>query len=512
MNQKEHKDRLEEIFWEKFNGTSSMPALWNTPSRDLDNRILEQIKTEKERKLLPLLFFFGFLIISSFIMYLITVHILKNNSLQVRELFNVNINPSEQDKINGVDIIFCDSSIYKASNIDDTKLLQASLLIDETDSMKMKSLNSVRQSLKKVQGGSKITRQNKVYYVNNTNQKVILNDNTEKVANNIESSIAEQNNDNIIASFIDNRKSQEHSNINFSSLVPLQKDYTLLFNDTYALSDASFLATVPKKIKQHSWSSEMVVGKFVNLGTTTFSTTVENIDLTVNKSIQANSFGANIERKINNRLSLGLGIHHLSSSFITDYGMKVAYDTTDEKETSEGYTNSIQQVIPSLYYDIHGTMLLFRPKHSALSGNTDIPMSLSLHQKMSSWSFPVYTKLIIQQHKKWTTYGKMGIATNLVQHKLSITNYAAVLRSTNSLQLQHKDLHFMINPSSSNLTSKLEINYLLSAGVRYSIINKGYVFLEPSLQGAFNTTYAISDLEVKDQVFAGVLIGIGGFF
>ncbi len=511
MNQKEHKDRLEEIFWEKFNGMPSMPALWNTPSSDLDNRILEQIKNKKDRKFLPFLFFFGFLIISSFIIYLIAFNILKKNTLQVRELFNVNINHSGQDEVNGVDIIFCDSSIYKANNIDDTKFLQASLLMDKIDSMKMKSLNSVEQSVKKVQGGSKITRQNKVHHINNDHQKIGSENNTEGITNKVESSIAEQNNDNIIASFIDNKKLQEHSNINFASLVPLKKDYTLLFNDTYALSDAPLFATVPKKVKQHNWLSEMVVGKFVNLGTTTFSTTVENIDLTVTKSIQANSFGTNIERKINNRLSLGLGIHHLSSSFVTDYGMKVAYDIANEEETLEGYINSIQQVIPSLYYDIYGTMLLFRPKHSILLGSTDIPMSLSLYQKMSSWSFPIYARIMLSpQSRKWTTYAKIGLAPNLIQNKISITNYAVALPINNLLQLEQIGLEFMVN--TNILASKLEINYLLSAGVRYGIVNQCYFFVEPSIQGSLNTAYAISNLQSKNSIFAGTLLGIGAFF
>jgi hypothetical protein len=507
MNQKEHKDRLEEIFWEKFNKNSPNSEEWGIPSSKLDNKILKQTKSEKNKILLSLLFFFiSVLVIGVSAIYFVNTYIQQNNNLQVEGLFNVNLEPPGQDEINSTDIIFCDSSIYELNITNDTNL-QASLLKDEVDLRK--SLSNVEQFHHKEQFSSIITYQGETYRLNNTTEEIILND-AGIITDKVENSIVEQNNHNVNTLFIDDKLQGNWNAAKLLSFMPLNKDYPLLSTNIYALATSP--VAIPERLKQHKWSFEMVGGKFINLKPNTFNVTTEDIDFTINKSVQANNFGLNIERKINNRLLLGWGVHYLTSSFTTDYGMKIAYDIANEQETPEGYTNAIQQVIPSLYYGIHGTMLLFRPKHTTLLGNTHIPMSLSLYQKMSSWNVPIYAKVILPSHGKWTTYGKVGITANFVQNKLLITDYAAILPLNQTLQLEHRELHFMINPSKSSITSRVEINYLISAGVRYGITNNSYTFVEPLLQGAFNTVYAISDIEVKDQMFAGVFIGVGTFF
>ncbi|NJK83856.1 MAG: hypothetical protein HC912_08635 [Saprospiraceae bacterium] len=254
-------------------------------------------------------------------------------------------------------------------------------------------------------------------------------------------------------------------------------------------------------------------GQFIDLRATTFTGTTENIDFTVNKSIQTNDFGINIERKLNRNLSVGVGVHYLNSAFILDYGMKIAYLTANEKEIAEGYLNTIQHSIPSLYTNIDAHMLIFRPKHSTLISNIDIPMSLSLHQNRLSLSVPIYMK-IAQQKGRWTTYGKLGIAANFVQNKLKLKEYSALLPLNPTLDLEYRALELITNPSNANLTSRTEINYLIAMGGRYNVINKAYVFIEPTLQGVLHTTYAnhLSDIRAKDQIAVGGFMGIGTFF
>ncbi len=508
MNQREHKDRLEEIFWEKFNETASDSEEWSLPSNKLDSQILNQVRNEKNNILLPLiLFFIGALVVGSFALYFTKTYIQQNNNLrQVEELFNVPPEPKGQEEINGIDIIFCDSSIYEVNITYETNLLQASLLMEKVDART--SLPNVERLRNKEQLGSTTTHHVETHRLNNAIEAIMLNDDA-ILEYKVQNSIVEQDNLDANALSIGD-KLQDDFNANWLSLMPLKKNYPLLSTNFYALAPSS--VAIPQKLAYHKWSFEMMGGKFINLKPNTLNATTEEIDFTINKSVQVNNFGVNVERKINNRLFVGLGVHYLTSSFITDYGMKVAYDITNEQEIPEGYTNAIQQVIPSLHYDIHGTMLLFRPKHTTLLGNTYIPMSLSLYQKMSSWNIPIYAKGILSAHGRWTTYGKMGIAANFVQHKLSITDYAAILPLNQTLQLEHRELHFTINPSKSSITSRLEINYFISAGFRYSIANSSYIFVESLAQAAFNTTYAIPDLKAKDQVLVGVLLGVGTFF
>lgn len=361
---------FEKYFRQQFQ--KNIPSdTWNTPSDAVWDNIEQQMGHQKSRK--GLLFFLilgSFLLLGSLGILLWTYH---QNKILIQQL---------QEELR-------DCQVYSATSGPETEKIV--LPSDNQNAVNfIPDISKYEFSEKNIEPSHSFSRLKSVKTENLESQFSIPQENT------IASVLIPDKNKEFESEYI---HSLRNSLENYRDITQYTYLIPLLYPEPLTSQKKNLL--FPKIAHVHSFDrSRDFSDKRIELGLTSGLLTWQNrsrgdIDNALNEIMiherisPSASIGAFFEYHLNDKWSIGSGLNYFSREMTTIYHVDLEYDSRNEMLNGDEYENTFEHSLPTGWGNVNTTLVLSRVLSSPLSGNSFVPVDMSIRHRVHSAEVPI---------------------------------------------------------------------------------------------------------------------------